>query len=128
MTPSTLVSAASFSGQGEPQPGAATSGQFIDLPANHMHENFEHHQSSSLLWADSEDFFQSLTSLDGMAWDQTMPALTYSASIPDGDTHLRQRARPRPEESSPAKDGHRAVLAVNGIISETASEPRPLWA
>lgn len=78
--------------------------------------------STSLLWPDSEDLFQSLMSADGMSWDQSMPGLIPAPEL----THQLGSARPRASVSTPgddelaaAEDGHRAVQTINGLLTNT---------
>lgn len=72
--------------------------------------------SSSLLWPDSEDLFQSLTSNDGDPWDSTM---SRQSAVPFFDLSQAQ-ALPTPSENAAiTDDGQRAVQATNGLLTNT---------
>ncbi|KAL0930160.1 C2H2 type zinc finger domain protein [Colletotrichum truncatum] len=76
-----------------------------------------HDASSTLLWPDSEELFQSLISADGMTWDQPIPGVIPPADIPhDLPSALRLRTA---DELAAAEDGHRAVQTINGLLTNT---------
>ncbi|KAJ5831904.1 hypothetical protein N7474_000215 [Penicillium riverlandense] len=86
---------------------------------------------SSLLWPDTQSFFQSLTSLDSTAWDQVAAPLAEAPAstsiLNEIIAHVRLQNAPGSEDAPPsdehqnAQDGHRAVQTVNGLISNTFS-------
>ncbi|KAH8895354.1 cytochrome P450 [Thozetella sp. PMI_491] len=81
-----------------------------------------HHEASSLLWPDSEDLFQSLTSTDGMTWDQSLPGLGPPAYPPHETPYAKLPSAPdrsRQDDLGAAEDGHRAVQTVNGLLTNT---------
>jgi hypothetical protein len=78
--------------------------------------------SSSLLWPDSENLFQSLT--DGVIWDQTMPGMIPLDHLP----HQVPQATGTPpaavglspyDEPTVTEDGRRAVQTTNGLLTNT---------
>lgn len=74
-------------------------------------------ESSSLLWPDSEDFFQSLTASHGIDWNQSAPGLTKSAVFQTGPSAM---APPSPNgEPTVTEDGNRAVQTTNGLLTNT---------
>ncbi|KAI7160021.1 hypothetical protein KC343_g7722 [Hortaea werneckii] len=83
--------------------------------------------SSSLLWPDSEDLFQSLTSNDGDPWDNTMSG---QPGVPFLDVAQAQ-ALPAPlEDAAITDDGQRAVQTTNGLLTNTimqVTSPRVLY-
>lgn len=78
--------------------------------------------SSSLLWPDSENLFQSLT--DGVLWDQSMPGMVSLEHLHQEGSHSGA-APPVAIDSSPyyertvTEDGRRAVQATNGLLTNT---------
>lgn len=78
--------------------------------------------SSSLLWPDSENLFQSLT--DGLLWDQSMPGMVSLEHLHQGGS-IPGAAPPVAMDSSPydeptvTEDGRRAVQATNGLLTNT---------
>ncbi|KAK2773076.1 C2H2 type zinc finger domain protein [Colletotrichum kahawae] len=85
------------------------------------HEGNNHNvTSSSLLWPDSEELFQSLMSADGMTWDQSMPGLIPSAYQPQDVQSAGLSSTADGDELALAEDGHRAVQTINGILTNTA--------
>jgi hypothetical protein len=118
---------------------AASTSTFVD-DANVATANYRANQEepSSLLWPDSENFLQSILTLDPMAWDQSMADTRQVTSVYD-DSHLppslpkvlqhdtygldKDNHDDNTEEYSPAAiDGHRAVQTVNGLVRRTVSE------
>ncbi|KAK1851232.1 C2H2 type zinc finger domain protein [Colletotrichum chrysophilum] len=84
------------------------------------HEGNNHNvASSSLLWPDSEELFQSLMSADGMTWDQSMPGLIPSAYQPQDVQSAGLSSTADGDELALAEDGHRAVQTINGILTNT---------
>jgi hypothetical protein len=81
---------------------------------------------SSLLWPDSEDLFQSLTSADAAAWNQGGPALshaTYDAHAPSYTSITSEvNDQSQYDELAAAEDGHRAVQTVNRLLTNTVRE------
>ncbi|KAK1657457.1 hypothetical protein BDP55DRAFT_721395 [Colletotrichum godetiae] len=81
----------------------------------------QHDGSSSLLWPDSEDLFQSLMSAEGVSWAQSVPV--FIPTIPQDTTPSARVARGSGqvsrEELAAAEDGHRAVQTVNGLLTNT---------
>ncbi|KAF6816588.1 C2H2 type zinc finger domain protein [Colletotrichum plurivorum] len=78
--------------------------------------------SSSLLWPDSEDLFQSLMAADGMSWDQSMASLIPAPELPHQPGPVSSRASvgtPGDDELAAAEDGHRAVQTINGLLTNT---------
>lgn len=117
---------------------AASTNTFVDDP-NVPTTNYRATQQepSSLLWPDSENFLQSILTLDPMAWDQSMANARQVTSVYD-ESHLppslpnvlqhdayrldRDNNDDNTEEYSPAAiDGHRAVQTVNGLVRRTVS-------
>lgn len=81
--------------------------------------------SSSLLWPDSEDLFQSLTSNDGDPWDNTMSG---QPGVPFLDVAQAQ-ALPAPlEDAAITDDGQRAVQTTNGLLTNTVGNCMPISA
>lgn len=83
---------------------------------------FQRHLSSSLLWPDSVDFFQSLMSADGMNWAEEMPGMTQAPEIiPDPESTSENDLENQTErnELAAAEDGHRAVQTINGLLTKT---------
>lgn len=80
--------------------------------------------ASSLLWPDSEDFFQNIMSLDALTSDQFMltghPAVTFATEMPQTRSQ-RLAGSSSYDECSHTEDGHRAVQTVNGLITDTVS-------
>ncbi|OTA24789.1 hypothetical protein BTJ68_12513 [Hortaea werneckii EXF-2000] len=72
--------------------------------------------SSSLLWPDSEDLFQSLTSNDGDPWDNTMSG---QSAVPFLDVAQAQALPGPSEDADITDDGQRAVQTTNGLLTNT---------
>ncbi|PKS13185.1 hypothetical protein jhhlp_000530 [Lomentospora prolificans] len=84
------------------------------------------HNVSSLLWPDAQDFYQSLTYLDDLAWDNPLPAGLFQGTdvpgeLPHWTVHHHQVERPRTGDYGASEDGRRAVQTVNGLINDTVS-------
>ncbi|KAI9148221.1 putative transporter [Paramyrothecium foliicola] len=80
-----------------------------------------HDAASSLLWPDSEDLFQSLINGTGTSWDQTLPA-TFEAGYVNNEvpqTLRSARDEAQDEELAAAEDSHRAVVTINGLLTNT---------
>jgi len=80
--------------------------------------------SSTLLWPDSQGFFQSLMSGDGVNWDQVWiprpePSQENVASVGPCST----TEGTRDEELGAVEDGHRAVQTINSLLTNTVSTP-----
>ncbi|KAF2017896.1 hypothetical protein BU24DRAFT_449471 [Aaosphaeria arxii CBS 175.79] len=106
------------------QPNASTGFQTSTLwPSIRSEERSgQYDASSSLLWPDSEEFYQSLVSIDGMIWDQPANNPLTQAHISHNEASGRIRADVRPDagdDLAAAEDGHRAVQTINGLLANT---------
>jgi hypothetical protein len=80
--------------------------------------------SSTLLWPDSEGFFQSLMSGDGMNWDHaliTQPEPVQGNVNPMEPHHAANT--PRGDELAVVEDGQRAVQTTYSLVTNTVSTP-----
>lgn len=78
--------------------------------------------SSSLLWPDSAELYESLVSAEGMSWVQGIPGLTPAPEGILGPESNRENisANHTVEDGlAAAEDGHRAVHAINGLLTKT---------
>lgn len=78
--------------------------------------------SSSLLWPDSENFFQSLTSTEGTLWDQCIPGLFPPEPLPQQPpvtTATAPISQSPYDEPTVTEDGRRAVHTTNGLLTNT---------
>lgn len=83
---------------------------------------FQHHLSSSLLWPDSAELFQSLMSADGVNWAQPMPGVSLAPEIIPGPESASENGSVNQtggNELTVAEDGHRAVQTINGLLTKT---------
>lgn len=79
-------------------------------------------QTSSLLWPDSEGFFQSLVSGDGINWDHVL--MSQPEHSQDNVTSVGQCSAAdgtRDGELATVEDGHRAVQTINSLLTNTVS-------
>jgi hypothetical protein len=87
-----------------------------------VNQNTQPHLSSSLLWPDSENLFQSLT--DGVFWDQSMPGMISLDHLPHqvpqatGGPPMAVGVSPY-DEPTVTEDGRRAVQTTNGLLTNT---------
>lgn len=82
----------------------------------------QRHLSSSLLWPDSAELYESLISAEGVSWGQGIPGLTPAPeAIPGSESHGGNVSADQTgdDELAAAEDGHRAVHVINGLLTQT---------
>jgi hypothetical protein len=105
--------------------GSQETGQTIWPPMSETRDRLlQQTLSSTLLWPDSEGFFQSLMSGDGMNWDHTFitqPETVHGNVDPVGPQQVA--STPRGDELAVVEDGQRAVQTTYSLVTNTVSTP-----